>query len=263
MTEEEMMLTTILQCDRAQLYTQPLQLTDQQTVCLERMRQRRLKNEPLQYILGQAHFFGLTFKVDSRVLIPRPETELLVEHVLDFVLRNHGTNLRILDIGTGSGNIAISLAKSLPSARVMAIDISAEALTLARQNARLNQTAHQIDFMHCDFFEFIKICRVVEKSFDIIVANPPYIATSLLATLPEDVRQEPLLALDGGGDGLKFYSVLVSEAHRFLKDKGMLACEIGDGQKDAINSLLVKNGFTEFYFKNDYRDIPRFFMAQV
>ncbi len=263
MTEEELMLTTILQCDRSQLYVQPLQLTDEQTDCLERMRERRLKNEPLQYILGQVHFFGLTFKVDSRALIPRPETELLVEHVLEFVLQNHGTDLRILDIGTGSGNIAISLAKSLPSARVMAIDISAEALTLARQNARLNQVAHHIDFMHCDFFEFIEICRVVEKSFDIIVANPPYIATSLLTTLPEDVRQEPVLALDGGVDGLKFYYVLIEQAQRFLKDKGILACEIGDGQKNAINSLLAKNGFTEFYFKNDYRDTPRFFMAQV
>ncbi|MCB9758015.1 MAG: peptide chain release factor N(5)-glutamine methyltransferase [Candidatus Omnitrophica bacterium] len=263
MTEEELMLTTILQCDRAQLYTQPLQLTDQQADRLERMRQRRRQNEPLQYILGQAYFFGLTFKVDSRVLIPRPETELLVEHVLEFVLRNHGTDLRILDIGTGSGNIAISLAKSLPSARIMAIDISAEALTLARQNARLNQVAQYIDFAHCDFFEFIEICRVVEKSFDIIVANPPYIAAALLATLPEDVRQEPLLALDGGEDGLKFYRVLIAQARRFLKDKGVLACEIGDGQKESINRLLADNGFGEFYFKNDYRDTPRFFLAQV
>ena len=263
MTEEELMLTTILQCDRADLYAQPSQMTDEQTARLERMRERRRQNEPLQYILGQAHFFGLTFKVDSRVLIPRPETELLVEHILEFVLQEHGTDLRILDIGTGSGNIAISLAKSLPSARVMAIDISPDALTVARQNARLNQVAHRIDFVHCDFFEFIKICRVVEKRYDIIVANPPYIAANMLTTLPLDVQQEPLLALDGGVDGLKFYRVLIEQAQRFLKDKGILTCEIGDGQKDAINNLLVDKDFTEFYFKNDYRDIPRFFLAQV
>lgn len=95
------------------------------------------------------------------------------------------------------------------------------------------------------------------------MANPPYIATALLTTLPEDVRQEPLLALDGGVDGLKFYCVLIEQARCFLKDKGVLACEIGDGQKESINQLLVDNSFGEFYFKNDYRDTPRFFLAQV
>ncbi len=262
MTEHELMLTTILDCDRTDLYAQAPQLTLEQEQVLQKMKERRSRNEPLQYILGQAHFFGYPFKVDSRVLIPRPETELLIESILDFVLHHYGNQLHILDVGTGSGNIAISLAKALVLARVTALDISEDALVIARENARRNGVAHQIDFGHCDFFEFFKNYSQAEKRFDIIVSNPPYIATDLLDSLPADVKQEPVLALDGGQDGLKFYRVLIAQAKRFLKDNGLLACEIADGQKEAINSLLVENGFANFDFKNDYRDTPRYFLAQ-
>ncbi len=263
MTEQELMLTAILDCDRADLYAQIPQLTPEQEQVLQKMLERRSHNEPLQYILGQTHFFGYPFKVDSRVLIPRPETELLVEAIVDFVLRHHGGQLQILDVGTGSGNIAVSLAKSLHQARLTALDICEDALKLARENARRNGVAHQIDFGHCDFFEFFQNYSQAQKRFDIIVSNPPYIATDLLALLPEDVKQEPVLALDGGSDGLKFYRGLIAQARRFLKDNGLLACEIGDGQKEPISSLLVENGFVDFYFKNDYRDTPRYFLAQV
>ncbi len=263
MTEQELMLTAILDCERTDLYAQTSQLSLAQQEALQKMQQRRSHIEPLQYILGQTHFFGYPFKVDSRVLIPRPETELLVEAIIDFVLRHHSGSLQILEIGTGSGNIAVSLAKSLHQARVAAVDICEDALKLARENARGNGVGHQIDFGHCDFFEFFQNYSQAEKRFDIIVSNPPYIATPLLDSLPADVKQEPVLALDGGTDGLKFYKVLIAEAKRFLKDNGLLACEIGDGQKEEISSLLVENGFVNFNFRNDYRDTPRYFLAQV
>ncbi len=263
MTPQELMLTEILDCQRAELYTKEVCLTPAQQLTFDAMQQRFSRNEPLQYILGQTHFFGFPFKVDSRVLIPRPETELLVESLLDFVLRYEIRDLRILDVGTGSGNIAIALAKSLSGARIVAMDISEDALKVGRENARCNGVSSRIDFVHCDAFEFFENYRQAEKGFDIIVSNPPYIATPLLASLPADVRQEPQLALDGGPDGLKFYRVLIEKAKRFLKDHAVLACEIGDGQKEALGTLLGEHGFENVYFKNDYRDTPRYFLAQV
>ncbi len=263
MTEKELMLTAILECDRTGLYAQPPQLTAEQMVRLQNMEERRKSHEPLQYILGQTGFFGFNFKVDPRVLIPRPETELLVENILEFAREHHGAELRILDIGTGSGNIAIALAKSLNQARVMAMDISSDALSVARENARLNKTHNQIDFVHFDFFEFAENYREAEKRFDIMVSNPPYIATLLRENLPLDVQREPWIALDGGRDGLKFYHVLIGAGRRFLKTGGILACEIGDGQMEGITSLLIENGLSDFYFKNDFCGTPRLFVAHI
>ncbi len=263
MTEQELMLTSILDCDRSELYVQTLELTAAQKQTFDQMQKRRGDNEPLQYILGQTHFFGYPFKVDPRVLVPRPETELLVESVLDFVLRHYGNQVQILDVGSGSGNIAVALAKSLPAARVTSLDISPDALVVARENARKNAVANQIDFVHCDFFEFVENYTQAHKRFDIIVSNPPYISTAFLALLPEDVKKEPVLALDGGDDGLRFYQSLIGGAKHFLKDNGLLACEIGDGQKERVSSMLVENGFVDFSFKSDYRDTPRYFLARV
>lgn len=263
MTEKELMLTAILECDRSKLYAYSTPLSAEQAEKLQDMQERRRRNEPLQYILGATDFFGFTFKVDPRVLIPRPETELLVEKIIEFSTRQQGAQLRILDVGTGSGNIAIALAKSFVQARVVAMDISPDALNVARENARINHVHHQIDFVHCDFIEFAENYCEAEKRFDIIVSNPPYIATSALITLPLDVQEEPNLALDGGEDGLNFYRALIGHAKRFLTDSGFLACEIADGQKNDLTQLLTDNGFTNFDFYNDFRDIPRFFLAQA
>lgn len=263
MTEQELMLTSILDCERTDLYARPPQLTVAQEATLQKMQKRRGDHEPLQYILGEAHFFGYPFKVDPRVLVPRPETELLVERVLDFVLGHYGNQVQILDVGSGSGNIAVALAKSLLAARVMSLDISADALVVARENARRNAVAHQIDFVQCDFFEFVENYTQAHKRFDIIVSNPPYIPTAFMALLPEDVKREPVLALDGGDDGLRFYKSLIGQAKHFLRDNGLLACEIGDGQKESVSAMLVENGFSDFYFKSDYRNTPRYFLARV
>jgi len=259
MTEKELMLTSILDCDRTKLYAEPLQLSQEQQAKLQGMEARRVANEPLQYILGYTEFMGLKIKVDPRVLIPRPETELLVENIVQFAQQHIAAGAKILDIGTGSGNIPIALAKALPNAHVFSLDVSDGALSVARGNARLNDVAPRIDFVQVDFFEFIENYRELDHHFDIIVSNPPYIATADMANLPADVKQEPKLALDGGEDGLKFYRVLLAGAKRFLKPNGYLACEIGEGQKESITDLLNQNGYTNYCFHNDYRGTPRFF----
>jgi len=182
---------------------------------------------------------------------------------LQFAHRYATSELRILDIGTGSGNIPIALAKGLPTARVFSLDISAEALSVARENSRQNNVAQQIDFVQVDFFEFVENYRELENHFDIIISNPPYITTATLADLPADVKKEPVLALDGGEDGLRFYRTLLANAKRFLKPGGYLACEIGEGQKEALTGLLDQNGYHHFVFCNDLAGKPRFFTAQV
>lgn len=263
MTEKELMLTSILDCERTSLYSEPVHLSAEQQAKLTDMQERRSADEPLQYILGSTEFMGLKINVDPRVLIPRPETELLVENIIQFAQQHAYASLRILDIGTGSGNIPIALAKFLPTVRITSLDISAEALSVARDNARQNGVAQQIDFVHVDFFEFIENYRELENHFDIIVSNPPYIATSALSGLPADVKKEPVLALDGGGDGLRFYRTLLSNAKRFLKPGGYLACEIGEGQKEALTYLLDQNGYHHFVFCSDLAGKTRFFTTQV
>ncbi len=263
MTEQEFMLTTILNCERTDLYVNPPQLTPEQAEQLAAMQERRRKNEPLQYILGKTEFMGFTLRTDPRALIPRPETELLVENVLQLVQNQHMPELRVLDVGTGTGNIAIALAKSLTDAKVYSLDISEDALQLARHNARLNDVAHKIDFMQISLVDFFQNYTSIEKRFDIIVSNPPYIKTSALSTLPLDVQQEPVLALDGGEDGLNFYRLLIKEAVNFLKPGGFLACEFGDGQNESLSELVKMNHFAQFYFINDYTGTPRHFIAQV
>lgn len=262
MTEEELMLTTILNRSRAELYIDRPELTAAQLGQLHIMKERRQAQEPLQYILGSTEFVDVKLKVDSRVLIPRPETEILVEQVLFTMAREfHQTEFKVLDIGTGSGNIAISLAQKIAGLKVWAIDASADALEVARNNARLNHVAHQIDFAHIDVREFCKNYADAENRFDIIVSNPPYIKRADLAALPVDVRQEPRMALDGGEDGLDFYRTIIAHAKKFLKPDGILACEFGDGQEIELQALLNQNGFTRIEFINDYTQTPRIFVA--
>lgn len=263
MTEDEFMLTSILDCDRTALYANPLHLTPEQEEILRQMRERRRNHEPLQYILGETEFFGFKIKVNPHVLIPRPETELLVEEILNFTLRTASKEYSVLDVGCGSGNIAVALARSLDQCRILALDISEEALRIARRNARQNGVASKIDFFQYDFMEFAENYRELDGRFDIIVSNPPYIASPLIAGLAEEVKQEPALALDGGENGLKFYPALLDSAKYFLRAGGCLACEIGDGQKNDIESLIMQKGFDNFYFKKDFRETPRYFLVQI
>jgi release factor glutamine methyltransferase len=212
---------------------------------------RRLAGEPIQYITGETEFYGMPFRVDRRVLIPRPETEHLVEKTLS--LAEAFPNPRIVDVGTGSGAIAVALAHKLPAAQVTAIDISPQALAVARANAEQNFVAQRIRFL-----EGSLLAPVGGEIFDMIVSNPPYVPETDRASLSVEVRDhEPELALFAGNDGLAVYRELVPQAHAVLVRGGFVALEVGCGQHSAVAALLAASGFTQIDFAPDLQGIQR------
>ncbi|MDR0854086.1 MAG: peptide chain release factor N(5)-glutamine methyltransferase [Clostridiales Family XIII bacterium] len=201
----------------------------------------RAKGTPLQYITGEQYFMGRRFSVNESVLIPRPETEGLVESITEY-MKQVGNVKTLLDIGTGSGAIAISLAKVFPSVKVTAVDISEEALKVARQNAKALGAEKNITFIKSDLFSAIKT-GALGKKFDIIVSNPPYISSGEIAGLQREVKEhEPLLALDAGEDGLIFFRRIAEEAKPYFKKKAALFFEIGAEQGEAVSSILEEAG---------------------
>ena len=204
---------------------------------------RLANNEPIQYIIKKQEFMKMNFYVNENVLIPQPDTEILVEEVLSFAKKNK-QKLKILDLCTGSGCIAVSIAKYIKNAEVFASDISKEALKIAKLNAKENEV--EINFVESDLFENIE-----ENDFDIIVSNPPYIETKTIESLDEEVKKEPILALDGGEDGLDFYRRIILQAKQYLKENGVLALEIGYNQKEDVIKLLEKQNYKEIYCKKD------------
>ena len=224
--------------------------------------ERRLAGEPIQYITGEAEFYGLSFHVDRDVLIPRPETELLVEKAIELAgkLRQSSatSSPRIVDIGAGSGAIAVALAHELPFAQIAASEISAAALVVARANAARHAVADRIRFLEGDL-----LAPVAGEQFDLIVSNPPYVPEGDRATLDVEVRNyEPAQALFAGGDGLAIYRRLLPESFQALAPGGVLLLEIGYGQQQAVQSLLEKEGFAEIEFFADFQAIPRVAVAQ-
>lgn len=217
-----------------------------------RLIERRSKRIPLSYVIGTRDFFGLTFKVDENVLIPEQETELLVEEVI-----KHSEGKSVLDMCTGSGCIAISIALFGKPSKVAASDISEKALEVARENAK-NLKAGEISFIQGDMFE-----NVTDK-FDIIVSNPPYIETGEIDELMPEVRDYiPRLALDGDIDGLKFYRIISKEAVKKLNKNGRIFYEIGYNQSRAVAPILLENGFTDVKIMKDYSGLDRIVMAKL
>ncbi len=258
MTEEEQLLTAVLGCRRIDLYLDRPPLKGGQLRRLREMRRRRRGGEPLQYIIGSADFMGLDLKVDPRVFIPRPETEGLVEEVAARVRRQWGGRpVRILDLGTGSGNIAVALAVFLPEAVVTAVERSAEALEVARTNAARHGVADRIRWVHRDMEAFLREGRRPACVHDVLVSNPPYVPTGECAFLPVDVRQEPVTALDGGVDGLRFYRAIFAGARCVLNATALIALEIGEGQAEAVRSLAEAAGITEGGILPDAAGRPR------
>ena len=197
----------------------------------------KLKNNtPIQYITNNQEFMKLNFYVDENVLIPQPDTEILVEEVLKYA-NNANTSktspIKILDLCTGSGAIAVSLAKYIDNCEITATDISNKALQIAKLNAEKNQVHKKINFIESNMFE-----NIPTKDFDIIVSNPPYIETNTIRTLDAEVQKEPQIALDGGTDGLDFYKIIINTGHNYLKNNGKLFIEIGYNQKDEIFKLI-------------------------
>jgi release factor glutamine methyltransferase len=223
---------------------------------------RRLAGEPIQHITGETEFYGLPFSITRDVLIPRPETELLVEKAIELALelREAGTmrEPRIADVGTGSGAIAVALATALPFAEITATDISTPALDVARANAQRNGVAGRIRFVESDLLE-----PVTPGWFAFVISNPPYVPEVDRATLDVEVRDyEPAQALFAGEDGLSVYQRLVPLAFKVLAAGGILLLEIGHGQQEALQALLEKEGFTRIEFFNDLQGIPRVVRAQ-
>lgn len=260
-SEADWFLSELLGIDRPELHLRvrdafPSSLKGR----LEGWLQDRIQGRPLQYILGETEFFSLPFAVTSDVLIPRPETELLVEQILHRIGPSDARSGPILDIGTGSGAIAVTLAHSLPRIRVVATDISLSAIHIAQQNAARNGVSDRIAFLCAD-----ALCSLRgAQGFSAIVSNPPYIPTQDLAQLPRDVRlYEPCRALDGGSDGLSTIRRIVSEAAPHLQEAGLLALEVDSRNAEASKDLVEAQGAYEgISIQPDMAGRPRMILAR-
>ncbi len=235
----EEMLRSLLGCGRTELYADIVTLDARQALSLNEMTRRRIDGEPLQHITGKANFFGNEIIVREGVFIPRPETEILVETVIKLIsglqLTAYSLQLNILDLCTGSGNIAISLTKELPHCKILSSDISDKAVSTASENAKLHSVSDRIEFIKADLFDIPESYR---KSFDIIVCNPPYVIRGDIPALSKEVRSDPREALDGGADGMDFYRAIINHAPGFLKDSGLLALELSDGLNSDVKKLM-------------------------
>lgn len=201
---------------------------------------------PLQYIINKQEFMGLEFYVDENVLIPRPDTEILVEETIDISKREGKKN--ILDLCTGSGAIGISIANSISECNITLSDISKDALEVAKENCINHKVEDRVNIIQSDLFENID----ENNKFDIIVSNPPYIKTDVIKILDKEVQNEPILALDGGEDGLKIYRRIINEAYKFLETDGYLCLEIGYDQKDEVIKLIEQTSeYKDIYSKKD------------
>jgi release factor glutamine methyltransferase len=251
--DAELLLLRVLGRDRAWLLAHPeAELTPEQARQYDSWIARRAHHEPVQYILGVQEFFGLAMRVTPAVLIPRPETEHLVEALLSRVQRD--APLRICDVGTGSGAIAVALAHELPRAKVTGLDVSSAALEVARQNAASHDVADRMRFLESDLLSAVR-----GERFDAIVSNPPYVAESEILE-PQVGDYEPRPALYAGPTGLEVYRRVIPEAHEALIPGGWLLLEIGHGQQRAMTSLLAKWDILEF--DKDLAGIPRVAIAR-
>jgi release factor glutamine methyltransferase len=251
--DAELILAHVLGCDQIALLTHPERLlSPEEADQFEDLLRRRLAREPVQYLIGAQEFFCLLFEVSPDVLIPRPETEHLVEAVLEHFGRE--ANPRIIDVGTGSGAIAVTLAHLLPQSQVTALDISCTALAVARRNAQRHGVMDRVTLLQSDL-----LVSITSKEFDVVVSNPPYIAAGEVLE-PQVTNYEPHSALYAGPTGLEIYERLIPQARRVLKSRGWLILEIGYGQRSALLKLL--KDWTLVTVRDDLRGIPRVIQAQ-
>ena len=250
----EHLVAYVLGRTRIELYLEfERDLTEAELAPLREMVTRRAQGEPLQHLLGTVEFCGLIFLCDKRAMVPRPETEELVEF-LKSEIRNPKSE--ILDVGTGSGVIALSFAAKFPEAEIYAVDISEDALELARENAARLGLSDRVRFFRSN------LLQDVDGTFDLIVANLPYIATQDRHTLSREVLHDPHVALFGGAYGEEFVRELIAQAPARLHPGGTLALEIGIGQSDALFSALTEKKYRDIYSKNDYSGVTRFLFAK-
>ncbi len=247
-----------MQCTVAEFFGRSDWPLSEESVAKLRREARLLAADyPLHYLLGEREFYGLPFKVTPDVLIPRPETELLVERLLAYIRSREEKKLcKLLEIGTGSGVIALTLAKFLPEIEIFVTDISPNALAVCRENARNLGLEERTVFLEGDLFAPIHD-YAEEMKFDIIVSNPPYLTAEEMERIDSNLRYEPAGALNGGVDGLDFYRRLGRESPQFLVSDGLLALEIGSGQGAAVQKILASEGFDGIEIFKDYADHER------
>ncbi len=254
----ELLLSHALGCQRIQLYTSfDKPLSKEELAKFRALYERRLVYEPVQYIVGHSNFMGLRLRVNPAVLVPRPETETLVELAMlecrDF---GPGRGISVIDLGTGSGNIAIALAKFVKNASIVSIDNSQQAVELARENAAAQNVGSQIEFSVMDMFE--PVDQLLLKRFDILVSNPPYVSAEEWETLPTEVRRfEPKGALTDSKDGYEFHRRIVELAPFLLKNDGTLLVEVGFGQSRTVCEMMRKAGFRDVVSLPDLQGVQR------
>ncbi|MCK4423711.1 MAG: peptide chain release factor N(5)-glutamine methyltransferase [Candidatus Omnitrophica bacterium] len=244
--DAELILSFVLNCSRSDLYLKQDHLKSKEKKRFEELLKRRVLGEPVQYLTNRAYFFGLEFYVEPGVLIPRPETEILVQTVLDRVrpllCPEHQAQDQacILDIGAGAGNISIALTKNQVSCKIATIDISKKAIDIGLKNAKKHNVGSCIEFrcFDCDNLKLL----LAKEQLKLIVSNPPYIPSEDIDLLDKEVRREPRIALDGGGDGLKFYCPIIKQAGIYLKVHGCLVLEIGQDQAEDVTALIQQTG---------------------
>lgn len=230
----KILMQYVLEIDRSQLIINKNNEVDSKKEKEYKMYiEEIVKGKPVQYITNKQEFMGLNFYIDENVLIPQPDTEILVEEVIKRA--NKEKKLEILDICTGSGCIGISIAKNIENVKVTMLDISEKAIEVAKKNSMQNGIENKVTFIQSNMFEKI------EGKFDIIVSNPPYIKTNIIQILDRQVQNEPHIALDGGEDGLKFYKILISNAPKYLKENGKVFLEIGYDQKQEVEDLAKQS----------------------
>jgi release factor glutamine methyltransferase len=270
--DAEVLLAHILKIERLEIYLNlDWQLTEKDLSAYEKLIERRAAREPVAYIVGYKEFMGLKFFLNKEVLIPRPETEILVEKVIEKAQRmkkvksyGYGKDnyITIIDLCTGSGNIAISLARNIESCKIYATDISEGAIQVARRNARFHNVEGKVEFLLGDLFSPLKKFNL-NLAVDFVVSNPPYVKSRDLVLLQPEIKKEPVSALEGGNEGLDFYQRIVPEALKYLVDGGYLIMEIGDRQGKAVTDLIKKEKrFSPPLLVRDYAGLDRVVMAQ-
>jgi release factor glutamine methyltransferase len=254
----ELLLAHALDLQRIQLYINfDKPITPEELKQFRTLYERRLSREPVQYIVGSANFMGLHFFVDPRVLIPRPETETLIEQAM-FACQHYSTGepIHILEVGTGSGNIAVSLAKFVKHSQITSVDISLEALAVAKKNAALHSVESQITFSCSDIFD--QADEVFHTQYDLLVSNPPYVPKDEWEQLQKEVKDfEPLAALTDGDDGFKFYHQMASIIPVILKPGGSIIFEVGFGRAESVANELLKVGLEKLQITKDLQGVPR------
>ncbi|PKN51204.1 MAG: peptide chain release factor N(5)-glutamine methyltransferase [Deltaproteobacteria bacterium HGW-Deltaproteobacteria-13] len=257
--DAEVLLAFCLGCDRLEFLKNPERRLDPaQRAAFDKLISRRLRWEPVAYITGRKAFWTFTLEVSNDVLIPRPDTEVIVEEMLQIAKKSDAARIKILEIGTGSGAIAIAVASEIPHASITATDISFAALNVARRNAESLGLQNQIDFRQGDLFE------PVEGVFDIIASNPPYIGAQEYQELSDGVRSfEPREALFAGESGLEFYEKLIYQAQCHLEKNGWLLLEIGARQEKDVCRIMEASGFYDHIeMRRDYAGLPRVIRAR-